>query len=203
MPLPLLQNVGHSVENIFDLNELLHRVNESNIEGQLVKFPETEQPAPMPSPPPAEKPMRVVEPLPVVEDPMMARVYQSFVQNRPQEAQPLPAPLPVPRPRPVEEAPPAMAQRPTVLNPMAAYYGMRPTGVGTMPSLVIGAPSTGPNIDQLPNPKKGICRFFNTSQGCQSGSRCRFTHACSQCGSEEHSIAFHEDPSVPRDYYRY
>jgi len=52
---------------------------------------------------------------------------------------------------------------------------------------VIGAPSTGPSIDQLPAPRKGICRFFNSAQGCQQGRNCKFSHNCSVCGSESHS----------------
>ena len=101
-----------------------------------------------------------------------------------------------PQQPPSWQAPPPLPQN--VWNPMSAYYS-RSVPVGgpmgpppTMPSMVIGAPSSGPNIDHLPNPKKGACRFFNTVQGCQSGSRCKYIHSCSVCGSEEHPAMFHD-----------
>ena len=71
----------------------------------------------------------------------------------------------------------------------------RPTAPpsSAMSHMVIGAPSTGPNMDQLPAPKRGACRFFNSMQGCTSGSRCKFAHSCAVCGSEQHPAMHHEE----------
>ena len=185
MPLPLMLNVG-PVENVFDPTDLTTRLNSLPSEdGSAIQAPLVVE-EPLPS-----KPMRVVEPV-AAEDPSLTKVYQSFAQG----AAPPPAPLPSPRPR---SEPPVPPPQPAYVNPMTAYYGRPAAHPSAMSSLVIGAPSTGSNIDQLPNPRRGICRFYNTSQGCQSGSRCRFTHACAVCGHEDHTSSFHEG----QQYYRY
>ena len=83
------------------------------------------------------------------------------------------------------------------------YRQVAPVGNPSMPGLVIGAPSTGVTIDQMPNPKRGACRFFNMRQGCQGGSRCRYSHNCTVCGSEDHGATFHDqmDYSAPPGYH--
>jgi hypothetical protein len=65
-------------------------------------------------------------------------------------------------------------------------------------NFVFGAPSSGPTVDQLPNPKKGACKFFNLPVGCQSGSSCKYGHMCSVCGAEDHPGYTHD--CEQRDY---
>ena len=116
----------------------------------------------------------------------------------------IPEPLPPPTPREPEfkrlrtEEPSSWPpQQPEKIPSMPSAFFSRPlTKASSLPPVpggfVIGAPSTGPALDQLPNVQKGLCRFFNTMQGCQSGSRCRYVHKCSLCGSEAHPAVFHD-----------
>jgi hypothetical protein len=105
------------------------------------------------------------------------------------------APVPPEVKRPRIEVPPS----PPPPSSMPSAFFSRPLVKTSAPmpgGFVIGAPSTGPALDQLPNVQKGLCRFFNTVQGCQSASRCRYVHKCSLCGNDAHSAVFHE--AVPR-----
>jgi hypothetical protein len=80
--------------------------------------------------------------------------------------------------------PPMHAGPPSMMKPPPGSSGWSSAAAS---KIVIGAPSTGPSMDQLPAPRKGICRFFNSAQGCQQGRNCKFSHNCSVCGSESHS----------------
>jgi hypothetical protein len=206
MPLPLLHNAG-PVENVFDASELESRISTirselENIGHEGVSVLECSSPASTQGiRTVVEEPQPMHAPVPV-EDPLMSRVYQAMSARR--ETEPLPPPIPreVKRMRsddmlsaPTWQAPPSAP--PQTWNPMSTYYS-RPGSVSmgppsAMPTLVIGAPSSGQNIDQLPHPKRGSCRFFNTVQGCQSGSRCKFLHTCAVCGSESHPAMYHEN----------
>lgn len=81
---------------------------------------------------------------------------------------------------------------------MSYYTQVQQRPPSSVPNIVIGAPTTGPSMDQLPQPRRGPCRFFNTIQGCQSGARCRFMHSCTVCGSDQHGAPFHDPQRVPQ-----
>jgi hypothetical protein len=120
-------------------------------------------------------------------------------------------PIPVyssPPPREPEQKRPKTTdeyERPPPSMP-SAYFSrpMVKASAPSVPGFVIGAPSTGPALDQLPNVQKGLCRFFNTVQGCQTGNRCRYVHKCSICGSDAHAAIFHDGsgpPDIPRQSF--
>ncbi len=87
-------------------------------------------------------------------------------------------------------APPSMMRPPTTATTSTPSW--------SRPSFVIGAPSTGPSLNELPNPRKGSCRFFNTAQGCQQGRNCKFNHHCSVCGDEYHNAIEHYARPPPK-----
>ena len=83
------------------------------------------------------------------------------------------------------------AQQETWRSQMPSYIGASVhRNKPATSSLIIGAPSAG--IQPLAHPKRGMCRFFNSSEGCQSGQRCKFVHSCLVCGSEDHCVSFHQ-----------
>lgn len=211
MPLPLLNNAG-ALENIVEVAELAARANAVAGElmalqlGPLIQSSEPEHVQPVKQQR-IEPPPQQVQVAPPEEDPLMARVLHAFSKQPPKQQSFQPLPAPMPRQPSRNELPPTWPQAPppgppaTFFNPMTAYYARPIGGPSAMPSMVIGAPSAGPKIEELPNPKKGLCRFFNSSHGCQSGNRCRFIHACSVCNSEEHGSVFHDKPAP--GFYRY
>ena len=94
---------------------------------------------------------------------------------------------------------PPVPEPPKPQYPGMSYYTQVPQRPpSSVPNIVIGAPTTGPSMDQLPQPRRGPCRFFNTIQGCQSGSRCRFTHSCTVCGCDQHGAPFHDPQRAPQ-----
>jgi hypothetical protein len=179
---------------------------------RTVEFPAEVRPPPGVRPVDFQRPPSDVRPVEFQRPPSDVRTID--FQRPPSDVRPVDFQRPPADARGEPQYPPAfrpppsepVRQQPAFYNPMSAFYG-RPTGApaqaAPMPSLVIGAPSTGPNIEQLPNPKRGGCRFFNTAQGCQSGSRCKFAHSCSVCGSEEHGAIVHEPQQPPQGFYRY
>ncbi len=105
----------------------------------------------------------------------------SAFQETLQEIHAMPS-APPPRNHPLASATPYQAPQPSRWS----------TNLSTQ-NIVIGAPSVGPSVDQMPNPKRGACKFFNLNVGCQSGPKCRFAHFCSVCGAEDHPAYMHHN----------
>ena len=118
--------------------------------------------------------MNKTTPLPVsATNESLARVFEMIGQEKEQQQQPVYNPY-------IPARQPATA---TTISTSGSAW--------SRPNIVIGAPSTGPSVNDLPNPRKGSCRFYNTAQGCQQGQGCKFLHMCSVCGDESHNAIEH------------